>query len=161
MERSKLGGRAAGMAAIGLVLVAGCSRIRDHKGYTVDQALVASVQPGIDNRDSVGKTLGTPSFASEWDNGAEWYYLSRDTRALAFSSPTPVKQQLLTVHFAPSGDVSSVQRTGLETIRKVHPYGKTTPTLGRHVGFFSELFGNIGTVGGAGQTGPTADNPDR
>ena len=65
------------------------------------------------------------------------------------------------VRFSPTGDVASVQKTGLEVIRTVHPYGKTTPTLGRHTGFFSELFGNIGTVGGAGASGPTADNPNK
>jgi outer membrane protein assembly factor BamE (lipoprotein component of BamABCDE complex) len=150
-----LGGAAA------MALAGGCSRLRDHKGYTVDQTLVATVQPGIDNRDSVAKTLGHASFESEFDGGGSWYYISRDTRALAFSTPKPVKQEILTVRFAPDGNVSSVQKTGLETIRNVNIYGKTTPTLGRHTGFFSELFGNIGTVGGSGTTGPTADNPNK
>lgn len=138
----------------------GCARVRDHKGYIVDTALVASVAPGVDNRDSVLKTLGRPSFASEFDSGATWYYLSQDTRQLAFSTPKPVAQMLLTVRFAPSGDVSSVQRTGTETIRPVSLYGKKTPVLGSHHSFFSELFGNIGTVGGGGQKAGTADNPE-
>ena len=146
---------------IGVGLLGGCTRVRDHKGYVVDSALVSSVEPGVDNRDSVAKTLGHASFESEFDGGGTWYYISRDTRQLAFSSPTPVKQQILSVRFAPDGNVASVQKTGLETIRNIHLYGKTTPTLGRSRGFFSELFGNIGTVGGAGATGPTADNPNR
>jgi len=146
-------------AALAAGALGGCSRVRDHKGYVVDAALVASVQPGIDNRDSVSKVLGRASFESEWDNGGTWYYLSRDTRQLAFSTPHPVRQLLLAVRFAPDGNVASVQRTGLETIRDVRLYGKTTPTLGRTRGFFKELFGNIGTVGGGAQTGPTADNP--
>lgn len=147
--------------AVTLALVGGCSRLRDHKGYVFDQTLVASVQPGIDNRDSVTKTLGHASFESEFDNGGTWYYISRDTRALAFSTPKPVKQEIFMVRFAPDGNVASVQKTGLSAIRNVHLYGKTTPTLGRHTGFFSELFGNIGTVGGQGASGPTADNPNR
>jgi len=152
-------GRAGAAAAIATLALGGCSQVRDHKGYVVDSVLIDSVQPGVDNRDSVQKTLGRPSFASEFDNGATWYYLSRDTRQLAFSTPTAVKQVLLTVRFAPSGDVSAVQKTGTETIRRVDLYSKKTPTLGSHRGFLAELFGNIGTVG-AGPTGPTADNPE-
>lgn len=146
--------------ALALVMLGACSRVRDHRGYVVDSSLVNSVEPGTDNRDSVAKTLGHASFESEFDGGGTWYYISRDTRQLAFSTPKAVKQEIVTVRFAPSGDVASVQKTGLETIRTLHPYGKTTPTLGRTRGFFSELFGNIGTVGGRGGAGPTADNPN-
>lgn len=147
-------------AAFGLVALAGCAQVRDHKGYIVDSTLIDSVQPGVDNRDSVTKTLGRPSFASEFDQSQTWYYLARDTRQLAFGTPKPVKQTLLEVRFASNGDVASVQKTGLETIRHVSIYGKKTPTLGRNRGFLAELFGNIGTVGGAGQNAPTTDNPD-
>jgi len=147
-------------AVLGLVALAGCSRVRDHKGYIVDSTLIDSVQPGVDNQDSVMKTLGRPSFASEFDKGRTWYYVARDTRQLAFSTPKPVSQTLLAVRFAQNGDVASVQKTGLETIRHVSIYGKKTPTLGRNRGFFGELFGNIGTVGGSGQNAPTTDNPD-
>ena len=149
----------AGMGLVAITALAGCTRVRDHKGYVVDSALVGSVQPGIDNRDSVGKTLGLPSLASEFDGGATYYYLSRDTLQFAFGAPHPVKQVLLTVRFGPGGDVASVQRTGLETIRKVSPYGKETPTLGSRHNFFSELFGGIGSVGSAGRGAPTTDNP--
>ena len=140
--------------------IGGCAQVRDHKGYIVDSVLIDTVAPGIDNRDSVAKTLGRPSFASEFDKEATWYYWARDTRQLAFSNPEAVKQVLLTVRFAPSGDVASVQKTGVETIRNISPYGKTTPVLGTSRGFFAELFGNIGTVGAAGPTGGTADNPN-
>jgi outer membrane protein assembly factor BamE (lipoprotein component of BamABCDE complex) len=152
-------GRAGGAAAVVTLLLGGCSQVRDHKGYVVDSVLIDSVQPGVDNRDSVQKTLGRPSFESEFDKGATWYYLSRDTRQLAFSTPKAVKQVLLTVRFAPSGDVASVQKTGTETIRRVALYDKKTPTLGSNKGFIAELFGNIGTVGSS-QSAPTADNPE-
>lgn len=144
---------------LGATLLAGCQRVRDHKGYVVDSQLINSIAPGVDNRDSVVKTLGRPSFQSEFDGGATWYYFSRETRQFGYTNPRPVSQILLSVRFAQSGDVASVQKTGVETIRKVSLYGKTTPTLGRNKSFFSELFGNIGT-GGQGGSAPTADNPD-
>ena len=44
-------------------LVGGCSSIVNHRGYITDQVLMQSVQPGIDNRQSVERTLGRPSAA--------------------------------------------------------------------------------------------------
>ena len=142
------------VAALGLD---GCTRIVDHQGYMADKVLIAGIQPGIDNRDSVQKTLGRPSIASEFDGGANWYYWSRQTSQFAAGNPRPVEQILLTVRFSPDGDVTSVAKTQRETIRKVSLYGRTTPTLGRKRNFFTELFGNIGA--GARGAAPTADKP--
>ena len=131
------------IAALALVALGGCTQVLDHKGYVVDNTLINSVQPGVDNKDSVAKTIGRPSFMSEFDHGNTWYYVSRDTKSLAFSTPQATKQTLLAVRFAANGDVASVQRTGLETVRIVQPYSKKTPVLGAHHTFFTELFGNI------------------
>ena len=139
--------------------VSGCARTRGHQGYVMDNALVASVQPGVDNRDSVLKTLGDPSFAGEFDPGT-WYYVSRTTRQFSFGLPKPIGETVLAVHFDPRGNVSGVERTGLERVVPISPVGETTPTLGRKRGLIQELFGNIGSVGGAGTNAPTADNPN-
>jgi outer membrane protein assembly factor BamE (lipoprotein component of BamABCDE complex) len=147
------------LALLGLAALSGCTSVRDHKGYIIDSSLINTVEPGIDTRDSVSKTLGRASFESQFDKGQTWYYIARDTRQLAFSTPHPTTQMLLTVRFAPSGDVTSVQKTGLETVRDVSLYGKRTPVLGSNRGFLAELFGNIGTVGGNSTPAPTADNP--
>jgi outer membrane protein assembly factor BamE (lipoprotein component of BamABCDE complex) len=141
-------------------LASGCARIRDHKGYVVDSSLIGTVQPGVDNRDSVAKTLGRPSFAGEFDKDQTWYYVARDTRQIAFRNPRPVSQMTLIVHFDPAGNVSAVERTGIEKVAHARLYGDKTPTLGRDRGFFRELFGNIGRVGSVGQDGGTADNPN-
>ena len=68
------------------LLAAGCTPLRSHQGYIVDADLVNSIQPGVDNRQSVLATLGTPSFASQFNQG-DWYYVSRDSRNLAFTPP--------------------------------------------------------------------------
>jgi len=148
------------VAMIGaLALTAGCSRIRDHKGYVADQVLINSIQPGIDNRESVERTLGRPSFTSQFDQ-TTWYYLSRETRQLAFSTPKPVKQIALAVRFDGQGNVTAVSNDGMTKVASISPDGDKTPTLGRHRGFFAELFGNIGRVGSVGGAGGTTDNPN-
>ncbi len=138
--------------------LSGCAHIQAHQGYVADSALVASVQPGVDNRESVQKTLGDPSFASQFDSGT-WYYFTRATQQFSFAEPKPASQSVIAVHFDRSGAVSGVDRSGLERVVSITPVKDKTPTLGRKRGLFQELFGNIGAVGGMGTSAPTADNP--
>lgn len=146
--------RTAVLAGLGLTLAAGaCAPLRSHQGYIIDTDLVNSVQPGVDNRQSVASTLGHPTIASQFAP-YDWYYVARDSRNLNFQKPKAKDQIALKISFDPNGTVKSVTRTGIDQIASVSPYGKTTPTLGRKRGFFEDLFGNIGTVGAAGAGGP-------
>ena len=155
------------MIAIGLCVAllgaSGCTRVRTHQGYQVDKLLVDSVQPGIDNRASVEGTLGRPTFAAQFGE-KDWYYVSRDMRQLAFSNPKPVEQTVLRVRFDPAGNVTGVDRMGLEQVARISPMGDKTPTLGRNRSLFDEIFGNIGAVGaggmGGGQGGNTGPGPN-
>jgi outer membrane protein assembly factor BamE (lipoprotein component of BamABCDE complex) len=146
---------------LGAALSAGCSSIRDHQGYLVDEPLIAAIQPGVDNKDSVAGTLGRPSFTGEFDREQrDWYYVSRDTRQAAFTMPRPSAQTVLRVRFDAAGNVESVQRTGVELAVNINPDSRETPTLGRDRSLLQELFGNVGAVGQRGQGAPTADNPN-
>ena len=129
-----------------------CTPLRGHTGYVVDVDLINSVQPGVDNRDTVLRVLGKPTIAGQFGQG-DWYYVARDTRNLAFNNPRPVSQLTLRVRFDKAGVVTAVDRTGIEQVASIDLYGKKTPTLGRDRGFFEDLFGNIGTVGAAGAGG--------
>lgn len=136
-----------GAAALGLALLAGgCASIRDHRGYLIDPALTDSVQPGVDNRVSVERALGQPTIRSQFGSPTA-YYVSIDTRQAPFRTPRTSAQTVLRVNFDAAGNVSSVQRSGAEGVVRISPDGHATPTLGRHRGFFEDLFGNIGTVG--------------
>lgn len=136
----------------------GCTRVRGHQGYISDQALISGIQPGIDNRGSVEKTLGRPTFYGQFDT-KDWYYVSRETKQLAFSQPKPVSQQVLHVRFDEAGNVASINKTGLEKVSSVNPSNDKTLTLGRHRSFFQEVFGNIGTVGSSTLGAASQDNP--
>ena len=139
---------------------AACSPIRGHQGYIIDADLVNSVQPGVDNRQSVQATLGKPTFTGQFDQ-SEWYYVARDTRNLAFNNPKVSEQTTLRISFDPAGVVRSIGKAGVEQVASIDPYNKTTPTLGRKKSFFSELFGNIGAGGAGGGSGPggSSDEP--
>ncbi|MEO7787396.1 MAG: outer membrane protein assembly factor BamE [Sphingomicrobium sp.] len=133
-------------------LVAGCAGIRDHRGYVMDKTFSSAIQPGVDNKDSVQKTLGRPTIAGQFGD-RDWYYLARDTSALAFRAPRVTKQELLHVSFDGAGNVAAVNMTGREQLASIRPLHKSTPTLGRKRSFFDEIFGNIGMVGSGGLGG--------
>jgi outer membrane protein assembly factor BamE (lipoprotein component of BamABCDE complex) len=153
------GSRALVAVAFGATLLGGCTRIVEHQGYLVDEPLIAAIQPGVDNRASVEGTLGRPTFVGQFDQN-DWYYVSRNTRQLAFNMPRPSDQVVLRVHFDANGNVESVSRSGLELAVNIDPSNEETPTLGSQRNLFQELFGNIGAVGQGGRGAPTADNPN-
>lgn len=147
-------------ATLGLSLAA-CAPLRSHQGYIVDADLVNSVQPGVDNRQSVLATLGHPSFASQFNQG-DWYYIARDSRNYAFNSPRVRDQLTLQISFDARGTVTAIRKSGAEQVASIDPSNKSTPTLGRKRGFFDDLFGNIGAVGApgiGGDQGGTRDQP--
>jgi outer membrane protein assembly factor BamE (lipoprotein component of BamABCDE complex) len=142
----------AAIIATGLALSACSAGTRDHRGFVIDPTLAEGIQVGVDNKDSVAKTLGRPTFTGQFDPN-EWYYVSRDTIQLAFRDPKVTDQKVLRVRFDQAGNVTSVEKTGKELIAKVEPTGDKTPTLGRKRSFFEELFGNIGTIAQPGLPG--------
>jgi outer membrane protein assembly factor BamE (lipoprotein component of BamABCDE complex) len=147
------------VAALALIATSGCSRVRGYNGYVADAVLVDAIKPGVDNRESVTKTLGRPTFTGQFDAN-DWYYVTRETKSLAFSLPKATAQQILRVRFDEAGNVTAVTKTGLEQIASISPVRDKTPTLGKERSFFEDIFGNIGQVGSVGQGGATADNPD-
>lgn len=134
-------------AAIGVMALAtGCSSIENTRGYLVDEVLVASVQPGLDNKQSVTGTLGQPTLTSQFGDPV-WYYISSRTKQAPFTTPDISRHSVLAIRFDENGNVLSTERSGMERVVRVDYEGDETPTLGRHRSLLQDLFGNIGTVG--------------
>ena len=143
--------------AIAALLATGCASNRAHKGAVIDPQLASAIQPGVDNKASVQKVLGTPTLTGEFTPN-DWYYVSRDTNQLAFRNPRVTRQLIMLVRFDQAGNVASIQRTGKDLILPLNPSRRSTPTLGRKQSFFQELFGGIGAVGSGGAGAGAGDN---
>ena len=138
--------------ALAAASLGGCAGVRAHKGAVLDPQLVSSIQAGVDNKASVAKLLGSPSFTGQFTPN-DWYYVSRNTRQFAFRNPRVSKATVLHVQFDNAGNVASVQQTGKELVLNFDPTKRKTPTLGRERSFFEELFGGIGSVSPGGLPG--------
>ena len=150
MNRTKI----VGLSAIVLAGVAttACQPIRETRGYIVDPVLTQSIQPGIDNQQSVAGTLGRPTFTSQFGEPT-WYYVSSTTGRKPFVRPRIEQHQVLAVRFDAAGNVVAADRSGIDQVAYLRPDGDETPTLGRERSFLEDLFGNIGAVGAPGVGG--------
>lgn len=133
-------------------LAAGCTSFTTHRGFIAEEVLLQAIQPGLDNRQSVERTLGRPTFESQFGDPV-WYYASSTMKQVPFADPRIQVHTVLAVNFDAAGNVSSVQRSGVDQIARINPNGDETPTLGRERGFLEDLFGNIGRVGAGGAGG--------
>lgn len=135
-----------GLAALSLTaLASGCAGIREHRGYVMDPELASAIQVGVDNKQSVERTLGRPTFTGQFSDN-DWYYVARDTATLAFRLPRVTDQTVLHIRFDQAGNVTAVQTSDETQIAHIDPSNDRTPTLGRQRSFFEELFGNIGSI---------------
>ena len=141
-----------GLVGVLAVAMAGCTSIRQSRGYVVDALLTDAIQPGIDNQQSVEMTLGRPSFTSQYGTPT-WYYVSSVTGQRALQSPKIRSHSVLAVQFDDAGNVVNTNRSGIDRVAFLSPDGAKTPKLGRERGFLEVLFGNIGTVGAPGAGG--------
>jgi outer membrane protein assembly factor BamE (lipoprotein component of BamABCDE complex) len=155
-----------GAAVAVLALTGGCASIKDHRGYLGDRVLIDAVLPGVDNRQSVERTLGRPTFVSEFGR-QDWYYVSIMSRAAPFKRPRTYEETILRVRFDGNDNVAGVDRRGKEDVARLSPNSDMTQTLGKQRGLLEDLFGNIGAVGaggapsgGGGQQGGPGTGPN-
>ena len=149
MGNSNSKGRGILVAGVLAAALAGCASIKEHRGYLADNLLYNGIRAGIDNQRSVEGTLGRPTFMSQFGQPT-WYYVSSTTGQRPFGRPQIEDQSVLAIRFDAAGNVSEVDRSGLERVVYLSPESDATPTLGRERGFLEDLFGNIAAVGAAG-----------
>tara|TARA_R110002096_G_scaffold126381_5_gene273203 strand:+ start:98 stop:595 length:498 start_codon:yes stop_codon:yes gene_type:complete len=144
--------------AAGLATTA-CGNGRAIRGYIFDKELADAIMPGVDNRQSVQSTLGTPSVSATFSEDT-WYYVSTTVRVRPVFWPDAKEHRVLAISFNESGVVDNVDNYDLSHMRTIDPSGDRTPTRGRNLSLFQQIFGSVGRfsgqapVGSQGGTGP-------
>lgn len=149
---------------LGLIMMAGlalsaCETTVNTHGFIPDEAALAKLKPGVQNRGQVAEILGSPSSVSNFDD-SNWYYISRRTSSLAFFRPTVLEQEVVVVAFDGGGRVAEVQHLTLADGLPITPTSRETPTPGRELGILQQLIGNLGrfnpssSTTGRSTTGP-------
>ncbi len=120
-----------------------------------DPEVVSQITPGESTRGTVEDLLGTPTAVATFDDRT-WYYIGRKTEKFAFFEPEVLEQQVVAIHFDPSGVVEEVKLYGPDDAREVELVDRTTPTAGKELTAIQQLFGNLGRFNaeGAPQNAP-------
>ena len=144
-------GRAASMRKIaqGCVVafvalsLSACSTIYRNHGYVPSEEELSEIIVGIDTRDSVAETVGTPSSAGIL-NDSGYYYVRSRVRHQGLREPKVVERELVAISFTEAGVVENVERYGLEDGRVVRLTRRVTESSVRNQSFLRQLLGNLG-----------------
>jgi len=143
--------------SIAVCLIAGvcttaCGNARATRGYVFDNDLANAILPGVDNRQSVRSTLGTPTVSATFDDKT-WYYVSTTVRLRPVFWPDPKSHRVMAVSFNDKGVVANIDNYDLSAMKPINPVNDKTPTKGRTLNFFQQLFGTIGQFSGQAPVG--------
>ncbi len=139
---------------IGLTLIA-CDPIKTNQGYRLDPDQLARIETGVTNKDLVQELMGSPSsIATFQTEGDAWYYISSKTEHLAFFEKEVMERDVIVVLFDINDVVADIKDYSKEDGKEIEIVERTTPTGGRKLGFFEQLFGNFGRFNTQSDSGP-------
>ncbi|MEM7317750.1 MAG: outer membrane protein assembly factor BamE [Pseudomonadota bacterium] len=138
-----------------LVAIAGCTSIYRKHGYVPSEEELAAVTIGVDTRDSVIESLGSPSSSGVLDDSG-FYYVSTRMRHYGPREPEIVSRELVAINFDQSGVVRNIERYGLEDGQVVPLQRRVTDSGVEDKTFLRQLLGNLGNFNPA-NTLPTSE----
>lgn len=148
------------LASLTALALTGCLDIPvDQRGNLPDPAILGQINPGVTDKATVTRLLGSPSSIAAFDDGT-WYYISQKTKEVAFFKPQLLDQEVVAIDFDKDGVVREVRHRGLDDRVAVAPNPNATPAPGREFSFLEQLIGNFGRysgapgIGGANQQAP-------
>lgn len=152
---------ALGACVIAFTLAA-CGPPNDLRGNNPDNKMLASIQPGVTDKASVTRLLGSPSTVATFDPNT-WYYVSQETQNVAFFKPKLKDEKVVSISFDKKGVVQKVALLNMKDHRDIVPNPDKTPAPGREFTILEQLIGNFGRfsnsptgANGTGGASPTS-----
>jgi outer membrane protein assembly factor BamE (lipoprotein component of BamABCDE complex) len=124
-----------------LMLVACATTIP--RGHLKEDESLTDIKIGTTTKDDVQKILGSPSSESSF-GPTTWYYVSSTHQTRSILPTKIVDQHVIEVAFDSSGNVSSLRQYSLADGKNVEVASDVTPTEGQKLGFFEQIFSNLG-----------------
>lgn len=128
-------------------LLSACNATTELRGHVIEEDIFQAVKEGVDNRQSIADTLGTPSAIATFDSDV-WFYISTKQKRVAFMNPELLERTIVAVEFNELGNVNATRRYTIKDSRLVSFVGRETPTRGRELTFLEQMFGNFGRFTG-------------
>lgn len=123
--------------------LSGCAATYQNHGYVPLQDDVDQIVVGVDTRDTVAESVGTPAASGVLrDNG--YFYIKSRVRTMGFLEPQEIEREVLAISFDDDGVVSNIERFGLEDGQVVRLSRRVTETGVRDTNFLRQLLDSIG-----------------
>jgi len=157
MDQRRLCHPLLGAAMLALSLAA-CNVPADPRGNLPTESQLKEIQPGVTDKATATRVLGSPSSVAPFD-GDTWYYISQKTKAVAFFKPDLIDQEVLAIDFDKQGVVRDIRHRGMNDRVAVDPNPKATPAPGREFSVLEQLIGNFGRFSGQSPSSNPGGNP--
>lgn len=137
--------RPLGWATLSLLLFAlgACTSIYRNHGYAPTEEELAALTVGVDTRDSVIETVGSPGSSGVLEDSG-YYYIASRVRYYGAREPEVVSRELVAISFDPSGRLRNIERYGLEDGRVIPLQRRVTESSVEDRTFLRQLLGNLG-----------------
>ena len=146
------------LSLLALPLTACLTPSRDYHGYVSDEAQPRDMKPGEDTRSTVLAQLGSPSTTSIFDDNT-WIYMSELQERIAYMNPKVKTRSVVAIRFGEDDKVEDVVEYKADDGQVIRYASRETPTRGRELGFWEQIFGTIGAVQLPRTDEATPDNP--
>jgi outer membrane protein assembly factor BamE (lipoprotein component of BamABCDE complex) len=133
------------VAALAVTVAAGCSTDVRRHGYAPSAEQLSALTVGVDTRQTVADTIGTPGASGVLDERG-YYYVSQAVTQYGIREPEVIDREVVAISFDEAGVVRAIERFGLEAGNAVALSRNTTEDTTRGVGFLRQLLGNIGRI---------------
>jgi outer membrane protein assembly factor BamE (lipoprotein component of BamABCDE complex) len=141
--------RTGAFLATGLVLALGaCEQTVQVRGNMPLDEDLSRINPGVHSRNDVARLLGSPSAVSTFQD-SKWYYIGQKTSDFAFFAPEVLERKVVVVSFDDTGNVAQTETLTLADSQDIDPIDRKTPTEGKELTFFQQIFGNLGRFSGS------------
>ncbi|SFM13318.1 outer membrane protein assembly factor BamE [Shimia aestuarii] len=125
-----------------LVAVSCTTQYRNH-GYVPSSEDLAAVTLGVDTRDTVAESLGTPSAGGVLDDSG-YYYVRSKVRHFGAMKPEVIERQVVAINFDSRGIARNVQHYSLQDGKVVPLVRRITDNGLTETSVIKALLGNIG-----------------
>ena len=129
--------------AVSVLALAGCSAVYRNHGYTPSDDDLALIQVGVDSRQAVAETIGSPSTGGVLTDG-DFYYVRSRVKSVGIRKPEVTERQVLAISFDANDKVQNIERFDLKDGKIVPLSRRVTSSSVENKGFLRQLLGNLG-----------------
>lgn len=134
-------------AGFGLALAGGlaaCSATFTNHGYVPPPDVLSEIGIGS-SREQVAEIAGSPGTGGVMRDEA-WFYTQYRVRNYTYNAPEVIERDIVAISFSDAGQVTNIERFGLEDGQLVQLSRRVTESSVRDVSFLRSILSNFGRI---------------